>query len=147
MRLDEIESQPRSELDADAKTYIVYDENGKEFSRHPFQHVWDSSPAMRAAKADVLKLRTELYKVRSAKGKEEAEAKPLSRIEQEYVDILGKWQRYYDTMFSKDPNKRLQNIDDETKKVYIDQMDKWMKRLEQLNGSVRKSVQMGTRKT
>jgi len=146
MRLFEIENWPESKLDIDNKVYIVYDETGKEISRHAFQHVWDSSPAKRAAEAEVRELRIKLGAARREKDKQAAEAKPLSDLEKEYIEINRKWQRYFDAMYSKDTSKRVNGLDDESVQVYNDQMDKWMKRMEQLGRSVRKSVINGTYK-
>ena len=146
MRINEVESQPYSKLDLPNKVYIVYDENGNEVNRHPFKEVWDSSPARNAAQKDVNDMKIALRKSKAEGDARNAEAKPLSKFEQEYMDIHSKWQRYYDAMFSKDPNRRLTDIDNETKQIYTDQMDKWMKRMEQLAQVVRKSIMNGTYK-
>jgi hypothetical protein len=146
MRLNEIESKPESKLDIDNKVYIVYDENGQEYSRHPFKEVWDSSPARNAATNDVRNLISKLRIARDNQSKKDIEAKPLSKLEQEYIVIHSKWQKYFDAMFSKDPSKRLPDLDDETKQVYTDQMDKWMARLDQIGQVVRKSIINGTYK-
>ena len=138
--------EPTSKLDIDNKVYIVYDENGKEFSRHTFQHVWDSSSARNAAEKDARDLKIKLRVSKEEQSKKDIESKPLSGLEQEYINTHAKWQKYFDTMYSKDPNKRLPNLDDETKQLYTDQMDKWMKRLEQLGQVVRKSIINGTYK-
>lgn len=146
MRINEIESWPEVKLGIDNKVYIVYDENSKEISRHAFQHVWDSSPAKHAAEAEVRELRIKLRTDRDARSKQAAEAKPLSDLEKEYIEIQCKWQRYFDAMYSRDPNKKLSNLDDETRQVYTDQIDKWGKRMDQLARVVRKSVIAGTYK-
>ena len=138
--------QPYWELSIDDKTYIVFDQDGKEVGRHTFQHVWDSSPARNAAQKDVNDMKVALSKAKSIDDARRAEAKPLSNLEQEYITIQRKWQKYYDAMFAKDLSKRLPNIDDETKQVYSDQMVKWMTRMEQLGPIVRRSVIDGTYK-
>jgi hypothetical protein len=138
MRLFEISGQPEVKLDIDNNVYIVYDETGKEFSRHTFQHVWDSSPAKRAAESDVRDLKIKLRSARAEQSVKAIEAKPLTKFEEEYLEIQAKWQRYYNILFPRD--KSSSSLDDETKQIYTDQMDKWMSRLEQLNQVVRKSV-------
>jgi hypothetical protein len=140
MKIFEIETEPRVELDLPNKVYIVYDENGKEYSRHPFKEVWDSSPAKRAAQQDYGNVKIELKKAKD----KAAEGAPLSKYEQEYTDIHAKWKQYYQTVFPRDKAPSI--LDSETKKVYLDQMDKWMTRLEQLNQFVRRSVILGTYK-
>lgn len=144
MRLLEIAAQPESKLDLDNKVYIVYDENGNEHSRYTFQHVWDSSPARDAAANDVRELKIRLRAVRSDQLAKAAEAKPLSNFEKEYLDINNKWQKYFNILHPRD--KSPTGIDQETTLLYIEQMDKWMKRLEMLNSNVRTSVVLGTYK-
>lgn len=144
MKLNETSQPPKSKLDVDNKAYIVYDTNGVEVSRHTFKHIWDSSPAMRAAVAEVQLLRADYRKAQAEQKAKAAEAKPLSAVEQEYIEINRKWQRYYDIMFP--PDKSPSILDAETADVYSKQMDKWMARLHQLNQSVRKSVITGTYK-
>ena len=62
-----IPGQPLSKLDIDNKVYIVYDENGNELRRYPFQHVWDSSPAKRAADKNVSELKAKIRAERNTK--------------------------------------------------------------------------------
>ena len=149
MRLMEITkigrpARPESKLDIDNKVYIVYDETGNEFSRHPFKDVWNSSPARDAAQSDVNVLRANHSKRNAEKAAMDAEAKPLSAVEKDYLETLTKWQRYYNFVFPKDKSDDI--LDDETKQVYVDQMDIWMKKLERLGVAVRNSVIAGTYK-
>jgi hypothetical protein len=137
-------ARPESKLDIDNKVYIVYDENGNEFSRHPFKEVWNSSPARDAAQKDVNKLRADHGNRRAEQSAKDAEARPLSAAEQDYIETLAKWQRYYNTVFPKDKSKEF--LDSETKQVYIDQMDAWMHKLERMGEVVRKSIINGTYK-
>lgn len=134
--------RPESKLDIDNKVYIVYDENGREFSRHAFKDVWNSSPARDAAQKDVNELRVSHSKRNKEQVARDAEAKPLSASEKDYMDTLAKWQRYYNVVFPKDKSKEF--LDDETKQVYIEQMDAWMRKLERLGEVVRKSIIAGT---
>lgn len=142
MELKRPRPQPESKLDIDNKVYIVYDENGKEYSRHPFQHVWDSSPAMRAADDDARKLRIALRAVEAERRAKEIEAKPLSRAEEEYIDVQRRWQKYFDVMFP--PDKSPSILDAETAELYSEQMHIWMERMKRLSELVRTSVLIGT---
>jgi len=147
MKLYEIASQPVSKLDIDNKVYIVYDENGKEYSKYPFQHVWDSSPARDAAQKDVVKLKNTLYKERQEKMLATAEAKPLSNLEKEYIDLDNKVKKYFLILYPKDKSKSI--LDDETKELYVASIDKWQDRLQKIAdaGVIRQSVLMGTYKS
>lgn len=142
MRIKEIQSQPESKLDIDNKVYIVYDEGGKEYSRYEFQHVWDSSPARNAAAKDVRDLRAKLGVIRATQLKQSAEATPLSKHEQEYIDILRKWKKYYTVLFPQD--KSPSTLDKDAAEIYTDQMDTWMAQLERLGKVVRPSIISGT---
>lgn len=138
-------ARPESKLDIDNKVYIVYDETGKEFSRHQFKDVWNSSPARDAAQKDVNELRVGYRVQQKAQADKDAESKPLSDLEKDYIETQAKWQKYYNIVFPKD--KADDFLDDETKQIYIEQMDKWMKKLERLGQVVRKSVILGTYKS
>lgn len=140
MRLFEITSKPRYEIDLPNKVYIVYDQNGNEYSRHKFEHVWNSSPTRDAAEKDVLKL----INIQKAEDNRLYDERPLTKFEQEYVQTKAKWQKYFDILYPKD--KSPSGLDSETQEIYMQQMDIWMNRLQQLNSLVRNSVILGTYK-
>ena len=146
MKLNEITEivHPTSKLDIDNLAYVVYDEHGKEVNRHKFKFVYDSSPAMRAAAKEAAQLRAAFSKKYKEQKEREAEAKPLSKLEEEYAKIKAKWDKYYRTIWPS--GKGPSALDAETTEVYLAQMDKWMERLMQLNLSVRSSVILGTYK-
>ena len=106
--------------------------------------MWNSSPARDAAQKDVNELRVSHSNRNAEQAAKDAEAKPLSATEKDYLETQAKWQRYYDTVFPKDKSKDF--LDDETKQLYIDQMDAWMKKLHRMGEVVRKSVIAGTYK-
>lgn len=131
--------EPYWELDSVNKVYTVHQQDGTEVSRYPYEHVWDSSPAMRKAKEDYKKVYSEYYAKKKDAATATAEAKPLSSIEKEYIDLSRKIRQYMNTYSM---------VDDETKAVYDDQMKKWSARLDQLSDPriIRNSVIMGTYK-
>lgn len=146
MRITEIQNRPESKLDLDNKVYIVYDENGKEYSRHEFQHVWDSSPAKRAAEKDVNILRTEQRKRQSEQDAIAAEAKPLSTVEQMYLELDRKYNRYLKYIYPKTPEDDI--LDAETRELYLDTATEWLNKMNNLasGGTIRKSIIDGTYK-
>jgi len=77
--------QPYWELDAENKVYTVHEPDGTEVARHPFEHIWDSSPAMRKAKADYDKVYEIYYKKKKADEYAEAQAKPLGVSEKKDI--------------------------------------------------------------
>lgn len=146
MRIFEVQNRPEAKLDIDNKVYIVYDENGKEYSRHTFQHVWDSSPAKRAAEKDANELKVQQRRRQSEKDAIAAEAKPLSRLEQEYYDLDKSVARYNKYIYPKTPEDDI--IDNETREVYMQQSIQWMNKMQRYadNGTIRKSLINGTYK-
>ncbi len=138
--------QPYWELDLENKVYTVHTPDGTEVARHPFEHVWDSSPAKRAAQEDFKKLSKENYEKKKAQDAAKAEAKPLSNLEQMYLELDGKVKRYQKYIFPKTPEDDI--LDKETRDLYLDTATKW---IEQMNkyasgGTVRRSVIDGTYK-
>ncbi len=146
MRIFEVQNRPEVRLDIDNKVYIVYDENGKEYSRHEFQHVWDSSPAKRAAESDARELKIKFGKDRAEKTKQDAEAKPLSNLEQMYLELDGKVKHYQKYIFPKTPEDDI--LDKETRDIYLDTANKWLEKMNRFAaaGTIRKSLINGTYK-
>jgi len=138
---------PYSALDIDNKVYIVYDSDGKEFSRHEFQHVWDSSPAKRAAQKDVNALKFELQKKDKEDAEAKQEAKPLSVIEQKYLELDRKYNRYLKYIYPKTPEDNI--LDKETRDLYLETAIKWLEEMNSLvsSGAIRRSLINGTYKS
>jgi hypothetical protein len=138
--------EPSWKLDIDNKVYIVYDEAGKEVNRHQFQHVWDSSPARNAAQKDVTDMKVALRKAKSEQDAKDAEAKPLSRLEQEYRDLERSVTKYNKYIYPKTPEDDI--LDDETRDLYMQQSIKWMEKMQKYanGGTIRKSLINGTYK-
>ena len=135
---------PRVKLDIDNKVYVVYNSDGTEFSRHEFEHVWNSSPAKRAAEQDLSQLKIEYRRKKKQADDAAAEAKPLSTIEQKYYDLSKSVERYNRFIYPRTPEDNI--LDKETRDLYIDTSLKWMKEMERLasGGTVRKSLIAGT---
>ena len=146
MRLLEIAAQPESKLDIDNKVYIVYDENGNEYSRYTFQHVWNSSPARDAAAKDVRDLKIHLRAARNDQLAKAAEAKPLSTLEQEYYNLDKSVARYNKYIYPKTQEDDI--LDSETRDLYINQSIQWMEKMHRYasSGAIRKSLVNGTYK-
>jgi hypothetical protein len=138
--------EPYWELDVENKVYTVHQPDGTEVARHPFQHVWDSSPAMRAAKEDYSKVYDVYYKKKKAQDAAEAEAKPLSRLEQMYLELAGKVKRYQKYIFPKTPEDDI--LDKETRDLYLDTASKWIQKMNMYaeGGTIRRSIVDGTYK-
>lgn len=146
MRIFEIQNRPQSKLDLENKVYIVYDEGGKEYSRHTFQHVWDSSPAKRAAEKDANDLKIAQRKKQSKKDAILAELKPLSSLEQMYIELDRKQKHYLKYIYPKTPEDNI--LDQETRELYIKTATAWLEKMNRLSsgGTIRKSVIDGTYK-
>ena len=157
MKFSEIlfEGKPRSngragdaywELEVDDKAYVVYDENGKEVGRHAFPAIWDSSGARNAAQKDVNAMNVALRAAHKDMIAKQAEAKPLSQIEQMYYDLDQKVKHYQKYIFPKTPEDDI--LDKETRDLYLDTANKWLEKMIKLGTSpgIRKSVINGTYK-
>lgn len=139
--------QPYWEHLPDEKSYVVYDETGKELSRHTYQHVWDSSPAMRAANADLKPLIHKQYSAKKAADAAAAEAKPLSDLEKRYQELSRKVDRYNRYIYPKTAEDDI--LDKETRDIYIRQSTEWLNLMNRYanGGTIRKSLIDGTYKT
>lgn len=129
--------EPYWQLDAENRIYTVHLPDNTEVARFEFQYIWDSSPALRQAKEAYKKIYSEYYNKKKADADAVAQHKPLSQLEQEYLDKSRKLRQYINSY---------KMVDDETRAVYDDHMKKWSARLDQLSASgiIRKSVIMGT---
>lgn len=138
--------EPYWELDAENKVYTVHQPDGTEVSRYPFQHVWDSSPALRKAKEDYSRLYKEYHQQKKDAEAARAEAKPLSTVEQKYYDLDKSVKKYQKYIWPKVPEDDI--LDDETRKIYLDTATKWLNEMNRLasGGTIRKSVIDGTYK-
>lgn len=138
--------EPYWELDIDNNVYTVHQPDGTEVARHPFQHVWDSSPALRKAKEDYSRLYTAYYQQKKDADAARAEAKPLSTIEQKYRELDASVKRYQKYIFPKTPEDDI--LDDETRTIYMDTATKWLEQMNKLasGGTVRRSLINGTYK-
>lgn len=146
MRIFEIQGRPEAKLDLENKVYIVYDENGKEYSRHEFQHVWDSSPAKRAAGQDV-----KILYDRAAEDKRKIAANaPLNGYEKEYIKLDTENKNYYQLLFpvkgaGHNPNfskDQIQRIEQEMEKNH----ERMMSLQNPSLNRIRSSVILGTYK-
>lgn len=146
MLISEVQNRPEAKLDIDNKVYIVYDENGKEYSRHKFEHVWDSSPAKRAAEQDARELKVAQGKRKAEQDAIAAEAKPLSNLENEYLKLDKSVKNYQKYIFPKTPEDDI--LDDETRALYLDTATKWLEKMNKFasNGTIRRSLINGTYK-
>lgn len=146
MRIFEVQNRPETKLDIDNKVYIVYDENGKEYSRHTFQHVWDSSPAKRAAEKDANDLRAKQRRREAEQYAISAEAKPLSKVEDRYYNLDQSVKKYQKYIFPKTPEDDI--LDKETRELYLNTATDWMNEMNRLasGGTIRKSLINGTYK-
>jgi len=136
--------EPYWELDAENKVYTVHQPDGTEVSRYMFQHIWDSSPAMRSAKEDYKKIYSEYYKKKKDADKATAESKPLSSVEMKFLNLSQAVKRYQKYIFPKTPEDDI--LDKETRDVYLATATKWLENMNYLasNGTIRKSLIDGT---
>ena len=140
------QGEPYWELDPENKVYTVHLPDGKEVSRHPFQHVWDSSPAMRKAKEDYRGVYDEYYKKKKADDYAIAQAKPLGELEQRYYKLSLAVKNYSRYIWPKTPEDDF--IDKETRDLYLKTANKWLEEMNRLSASgiIRKSLIDGTYK-
>lgn len=136
--------KPHWKLDIDNKVYIVFDENGKEYSRHAFQHVWDSSPAKRAAQKDTNELIDIIRKKEREENEIKAEAKPLSALEQLYQKLDNSVKKYQKYIFPKTPEDDI--LDKETRDLYLQKATEWLEQMNRIaaGGTIRRSLINGT---
>jgi hypothetical protein len=137
---------PYWELDIENKVYTVHEFDGTEVARHPFQHVWDSSPAKRAAQEDLNKLSKSHYEKKKAKDAADAEAKPLSSLEVSYQELDRKVKNYQKYIFPKTPEDDI--LDKETRDLYLNTATGWIEKMNYLasGGTIRRSIIDGTYK-
>jgi hypothetical protein len=135
---------PHWQLDIDNKVYIVFDENGKEYSRHTFQHVWDSSPAKRAAQKDTNELLAIIRKREKEESEARAEAKPLSSLEQMYQKLDNSVKKYQRYIYPEIPEDDI--LDKETRDLYIKKATEWLEQMNKIaaGGTIRQSLINGT---
>lgn len=138
--------EPYWELDVENKVYTVHQPDGSEVARHPFQHIWDSSPAMRKAKDDYNRIYTEYYKKKKAADYEKAQSKPLSQLEDRYYKLSQSVENYRKYVYPKRPEDDI--LDKETQDVYLTTMTKWLEEMNRYaaNGTIRQSLINGTYK-
>lgn len=138
--------EPFWQLDIDNKVYTVHHPDGTEVSRHPFQFVWDSSPAKRAAVVDYNQLKTRSYQEKKKRDDDFAESKPLSNVEKKYFDLHKSVEKYQKYIWPKLPEDDI--LDDETRQLYIQTATKWLDEMNRLaaGGTIRKSIINGTYK-
>ena len=136
--------EPYWELDVENKVYTVHQPDGTEVSRHAFQHIWDSSPAMRAAKEDYKRVYNEYYKKKKDAESAEHEAKPLSALEIKYLKLSQSVKTYQKYIFPKTPEDDI--LDKETRDLYLTTATKWIEDMNRLasGGTIRKSLINGT---
>lgn len=130
-------NRPEYKHDTAAKVYIVYDEFGNEYSRHQYKDIWNSSPAMRAAQTDVLKLKDEGWQ----KQKLEYENRPLSKYEERYMAVDHLFKKWMTALKSK-------TLTDDEKNKYYEIISSWSSEMDDLikTKQIRSSVIDGTYK-
>lgn len=138
--------EPYWDFDSENKVYTVHLSDGTEVGRYPFQHVWDSSPAMRRAKEHYSKVFSEYRNKKEEENRLAAERKPLSPVEQKYFQLsqsVSKYQRY---IYPKTPGDDI--LDKETRDLYIEKATEWLNQMNRLasGGSIRRSLIDGTYK-
>jgi hypothetical protein len=140
------QGEPYWELDVENKVYTVHQPDGTEVSRHPFQHVWDSSPAMRAAKEDYNKLYSVYYEKKKKDDYDVAQAKPLGVSEKRYYELSKAVKNYSRYIWPK--TKEDDILDKETRDLYLDTANKWLEEMNRLSASgiIRRSLTDGTYK-
>jgi hypothetical protein len=138
--------EPYWELDSENKAYTVHQPDGTEIGRHTFQHSWDSSPAMRAAKEDYKIIYGKYYTQKKAADYATAQAKPLSHIENEYYKLSKSVSKYSKYIWPKTPEDDF--LDKETKELYMATSTKWLKDMNRMadGGTIRQSLIDGTYK-
>jgi hypothetical protein len=138
--------EPYWELDVENKVYTVHQPDGTEVSRHTFQHVWDSSPAMRKAKEDYNKLYKVYYEKKKADDYTAAQSKPLSNLEEKYYKLSTAVKNYAKYIWPKTPEDDF--LDKETRDLYLETANKWLEEMNRYsaNGTVRASLINGTYK-
>ena len=127
--------EPYWEWDRPNKQYVVYDTNGEVSSVHPYEFEYAVSKAYYAAIHAVDKLKAEEQNRYTQFQQHE---RPLTKYEQEYIELDRKIKKYLRLI--KDPN-----IDEKTKAIYNEQLEKWGTRWDTLAhaGVIRQSIITG----
>lgn len=124
MKLNDLrkKNEPHWARDTSRKVYVVYDKDGNVVSEHPYEQEWNANPAYRAAVDAVGQLKTDEYNKQKHYNDFE---RPLNEFEKEYMELDRKVRNYLKQLKSPE-------VDEKTKDVYGNQVDKWLNRLEQL---------------
>ena len=132
--------KPHWEWDEENKRYLVYDSSGNVSSEHRYEFYYAASKAYYAAIAAVNKLKAEEHDKEHAKYMHfQQHVRPLTQYELEFIELDRKIRKYLRLI--KDPN-----IDDETKAIYNEELEKLSPRWNKLadsKGVIRQSIISG----